>query len=196
MFEYAFYKSSESQLSQLTLPKIHTSARPCTSQLNSQMDGLQAHKAMMAQQPTTHCLSSKNCRFKFYPVGFPVNALLVWIPGGNIEYCQLWTSTASPQDKLSHWCLCLRESWLKSLYGQGCLLLLVPFNVNYRHIYQLSRIWHWFSTLPYGPPNLPYKMDFWAFLCFSLKFSPFFPQNSNFFYLILYGFSDISARIY
>ena len=55
----------------------------------------------------------------------------------------------------------------------------------------VSQILHWSPTLLYVSKNLPDKMDFWAFLCFSLKFSPFFfPQNSTFFYS-LYGFWDI-----
>ena len=45
----------------------------------------------------------------------------------------------------------------------------------------VSRIRHWSPALLHGSPNLPYKMDFWAFLCFSLKFNPFFSQNLNFF---------------
>ena len=35
--------------------------------------------------------------------------------------------------------------------------------------------------LPVRAPNLPHKMDFWAFLCFSLKFSPFFHKIRTFF---------------
>ena len=35
--------------------------------------------------------------------------------------------------------------------------------------------------LPVRAPNLPDKMDFWAFLCFSLKFSPFFHKIRTFF---------------
>ena len=35
--------------------------------------------------------------------------------------------------------------------------------------------------LPVSAPNLPDKMDFWAFLCFSLKFSPFFHKIRTFF---------------
>ena len=34
--------------------------------------------------------------------------------------------------------------------------------------------------LPVRAPNLPDKMDFWAFLCFSLKFSPFFHKLRTF----------------
>ena len=35
--------------------------------------------------------------------------------------------------------------------------------------------------LPVRAPNLADKMDFWAFLCFSLKFSPFFHKIQTFF---------------
>ena len=42
---------------------------------------------------------------------------------------------------------------------------------------QLSRIRHWSPALPYISPNLPDKMAFLTFLCFSLGFSPFLPQN-------------------
>ena len=35
--------------------------------------------------------------------------------------------------------------------------------------------------LPVRAPNLPDKMDFWTFLCFSLKFSPFFHKIRTFF---------------
>ena len=45
----------------------------------------------------------------------------------------------------------------------------------------VSQIWHWSLAILYGSPNLPDKMDVWAFLCFSLKFSPFFSQKANFF---------------
>ena len=37
-------------------------------------------------------------------------------------------------------------------------------------------------SLPYGSPNLLDKMDFWAFLCLSLKFSQFY-FFSNFFFI-------------
>ena len=60
---------------------------------------------------------------------------------------------------------------------------------------EVSRIWHWSPALPYRSPNLPGKMDFRAFLHSSLQFSPFFSQNSNFFYS-LYSFWDIFAHIY
>ena len=33
-------------------------------------------------------------------------------------------------------------------------------------------------ALLYGSPNLPHKIGFWVFLCYSLKFSPFFFENS------------------
>ena len=46
----------------------------------------------------------------------------------------------------------------------------------------VSRIWHWSPALLHGSPNLPDKMDFWAFLCFSLKFSPFFFSKFELFY--------------
>ena len=42
------------------------------------------------------------------------------------------------------------------------------------HTCQLSRIRHRSSAFPYSSPNLPDKIIFWAFLCFSLRFSPFF----------------------
>ena len=45
------------------------------------------------------------------------------------------------------------------------------------HTCQLSRF-SWES--PSFSSNLPDKMDFWAFLCFSLKFSPFFQKIRTF----------------
>ena len=45
------------------------------------------------------------------------------------------------------------------------------------------------NSLIYRSPNLPDKMDFCHFQCFSLKFSPFFPSKFKFFYS-LYGFWD------
>ena len=55
------------------------------------------------------------------------------------------------------------------------------------HTCQLSRF-SWESPsflikspdLPVRAPNLPDKMHFWAFLCFSLKFSPFFHKIRTF----------------
>ena len=45
----------------------------------------------------------------------------------------------------------------------------------------VSCIWcQWSPTLQYGSQNLPDRMDFWPFVCFSLKFSPwFFSQKLN-----------------
>ena len=60
---------------------------------------------------------------------------------------------------------------------------------------EVSQIWHWSPTPQYTSPNLPDKMDFRTFLHYSLKFSPFFSQNSNFLYS-LYSFWDIFAHIY
>ena len=48
------------------------------------------------------------------------------------------------------------------------------------HTCQLSRIRHRSSVLPYGSPSLSDKIIFWSFLFFSLRCSPFFPQNLNF----------------
>ena len=45
----------------------------------------------------------------------------------------------------------------------------------------VSQILHWSPALPYRSPNVPNKMDFWTFLCFSLKFSLFFPKSPTFF---------------
>ena len=38
--------------------------------------------------------------------------------------------------------------------------------------------------LPVRAPNLQDKMDFWAFLCFSLKFSPFFHKIQLFVFIV------------
>ena len=46
----------------------------------------------------------------------------------------------------------------------------------------VSRIRHQSPGLPYGSLYLPDKIIFWAFLCLSLKFSPFLAQNLNFSY--------------
>ena len=48
------------------------------------------------------------------------------------------------------------------------------------HSCQLSRIQHRSPALLYWSPYLPDKLIFWAFLCLSLKFSPFSAQNLNF----------------
>ena len=53
--------------------------------------------------------------------------------------------------------------------------LYIPTLLDYPGV---SQIWHWSPTLPSGSPNLPDKMDFWDYLCFSLKFCPIFSQNS------------------
>ena len=44
------------------------------------------------------------------------------------------------------------------------------------------RIWHRSPALPYGSPYLLDKIIFWAFLCLSLRFSPFLAQHANFSY--------------
>ena len=50
---------------------------------------------------------------------------------------------------------------------------------DWRHICQDSLVihescmWHKCSSLLYRSPNRPDKIEFWAFLCFSLEFSPF-----------------------
>ena len=46
----------------------------------------------------------------------------------------------------------------------------------------VSRIQHQSPCLPYGSPYLPDKIIFRAFLCLSLRFSPFLVQNLNFSY--------------
>ena len=46
----------------------------------------------------------------------------------------------------------------------------------------VSRIRHQSPCLPYGSPYLPDKIIFRAFLCLSLRFSPFLAQNLNFSY--------------
>ena len=46
----------------------------------------------------------------------------------------------------------------------------------------VSRIRHQSTGLLYGSLYLPDKIIFWAFLCLSLKFSPFLAQNLNFSY--------------
>ena len=48
--------------------------------------------------------------------------------------------------------------------------------------------------LPYGSPNLPDKIELWAFLCFNLEFIPFSPQI-RIFYDSKFGFWGIFARI-
>ena len=50
------------------------------------------------------------------------------------------------------------------------------------HTCQPSWIRHQSPGLPYGSPYLPDKIIFWAFLCLSLKLSPFLAQNLNFSY--------------
>ena len=47
----------------------------------------------------------------------------------------------------------------------------------------VSQIRHRSPALPYGSPNLPDKIIFWAFVCLSLWFSPLLAQNLNFSYL-------------
>ena len=54
------------------------------------------------------------------------------------------------------------------------------FNSRLLHICQLSWIRHWSPALPY----LPDKIDFWAFLCFSLKFSSFFLKIRTFLFIV------------
>ena len=49
------------------------------------------------------------------------------------------------------------------------------------HFPGVSWIQHGYPAVPYGSPNLSDKIDFWVFLCFSLKFSSFFPKIVQFF---------------
>ena len=55
------------------------------------------------------------------------------------------------------------------------------------HTCQLSQIMrespgYYTSGLPYGSPYIQDKIIFWAYLCLSLRFSPFLAQNLNFSY--------------
>ena len=69
------------------------------------------------------------------------------------------------------------------------------------HTCQLSRIRQQSPGLPYGSPNLPDKISFWAFLCFTLEFIPFSPKiriafDSKFgFWGILEGITSLTKII-
>ena len=69
------------------------------------------------------------------------------------------------------------------------------------HTCQLSRIRQQSPGLPYGSPNLPDKIAFWAFLCFTLEFIPFSPKirigfDSKFgFWGILEGITSLTKII-
>ena len=72
---------------------------------------------------------------------------------------------------------------------------------HFIHTCQLSRIYPGVSRirqqspgLPYGSPNLPDKIELWAFLCFNLEFIPFSPKI-RIFYDSKFGFWGIFARI-
>ena len=58
----------------------------------------------------------------------------------------------------------------------------------------VSRIRQQSPGLPYGSPNLPDKIELWAFLCFNLEFIPFSPKI-RIFYDSKFGFWGIFTRI-
>ena len=58
----------------------------------------------------------------------------------------------------------------------------------------VSRIRQQSPSLPYRSPNLPDKIELWAFLCFNLEFIPFSPKI-RIFYDSKFGFWGIFARI-
>ena len=58
----------------------------------------------------------------------------------------------------------------------------------------VSRIRQQSPGLQYGSPNLPDKIELWAFLCFNLEFIPFSPKI-RIFYDSKFGFWGIFARI-
>ena len=84
----------------------------------------------------------------------------------------------------------LLYSTYRVYFGRYCYCpwTLISFQWSYAYMPTLldypgvSQIRHWSPALPHGSPNLPDKMDFWAFLCFSLKFSPFFFSKFELFY--------------
>ena len=58
----------------------------------------------------------------------------------------------------------------------------------------VSRIQQQSPGLPYMSPNLPDKIELWAFLCFNLEFIPFSPKI-RIFYDSKFGFWGIFTRI-
>ena len=77
----------------------------------------------------------------------------------NIHY---HTQTNSKM-KLNH-----RKNWATAKCVPSAYLPTLPVFTG------VSKFFIKYPGLPVRAPNLPDKMDFWAFLCFSLKFSPFF----------------------
>ena len=61
-------------------------------------------------------------------------------------------------------------------------LLLTTYMPTLPYYPGVYRIRHQSPCLPYGSPYLPDKIIFRAFLCLSLRFSPFLAQNLNFSY--------------
>ena len=96
----------------------------------------------------------------------------------------LWTFSSSEAFPckcwVSFWCWSLVKSspkiWCNTCFNTVILIqcIIMPTLPDYPGV---SRIWHWSPALSYRSPNLPDKMDFWVFLCFSLKLKPFFSSR-------------------
>ena len=66
-------------------------------------------------------------------------------------------------------------------YNTACKFIRsLPYILTLPHYLGVSWIWRQSPALPYGSPYLPDKIIFWAFLCLSLRFTPFLAQNLNF----------------
>ena len=66
---------------------------------------------------------------------------------------------------------------------QGVQINIMPTLPDY--LQGVSWILHWSPAPPYGSPTLLDKMDLWAFMRLSLKFSPFFFSKFEFFLFIV-----------
>ena len=66
-------------------------------------------------------------------------------------------------------------------YNTACKFIRsLPYILTLLHYLGVSGIWRQSPALPYGSPYLPDKIIFLAFLCLSLRFSPYLAQNLNF----------------
>ena len=91
------------------------------------------------------------------------------------------------------WWMAVWTCWLRLLIICLCFYVWVAYMPTLPDYLGVSRIRHQSPGLPYGSLYLPDKIIFWAFMCLSLKFSPFLAQNLNF---LIRNCSTVSEAFY
>ena len=102
-----------------------------------------------------------------------------------LGYFERTTSGRTTCQRLAFWGANCLEWWLHAILlnlSRFIMLwtMLCPYLPTLPVFRGVSKFFIKSPDLPGRAPNLPDKMDFWAFLCFSLKFSPFFHKLRTF----------------